>query len=285
MTDLQPLFNHTYQCPICAEPLIVSINQKSYSCSNHHSFDCAKEGYINLLPVQHKHSKEPGDNKVMLDARRLFLEASFYEPLAKAIALIINVIDAPNHSANILDLGCGEGYYTRKIAELCQNQDLMNLYGNDISKFAITAAAKKQKTAQFIVASSNKLPYVAEFFDIVLRVFAPSEATELCRIIKTSGYLITVTPGPRHLWQIKQHIYTEVKEHTEDAEIPDGFTQLSSQRISYKISPNPEHRAALLQMTPFAWSASEEIKAKLNAIDKLNIETDFIVSLCIKTKC
>ncbi|MCX7085116.1 MAG: 23S rRNA (guanine(745)-N(1))-methyltransferase [Methylococcales bacterium] len=283
MTDLAPHFNHAYQCPICGEPLIVSINQRSYSCSNRHSFDCAKEGYINLLPVQQKHSKEPGDNKVMLDARRLFLEASFYEPLAKAIALIINAIQTPNQPANILDLGCGEGYYTRKISELCQSSALIKLFGNDISKFAISAAAKKQKSAQFIVASSNKLPYVSNFFDVVIRVFAPSEATELCRIIKTSGYLITVTPGPRHLWQIKEHIYTNVKEHTEDAEIPDGFTQLSSQRISYKISPNAEQRAALLQMTPFAWSASEEIKAKLNALDELNIETDFIVTLSLNT--
>jgi len=85
------------------------------------------------------------------------------------------------------------------------------------------------------------------------------------------------------LWQIKEHIYTNVKEHTEDAEIPDGFTQLSSQRISYKITPNAEQRAALLQMTPFAWSASEEIKAKLNALEELNIDTDFIVTLSLNT--
>ncbi len=282
MTPSELAITTYYQCPLCETPLIPEANHKTYTCSNRHSFDCAKEGYINLLPVQQKHSKEPGDNKVMLDARRLFLEASFYEPLAKAIALIINAIQTPNQPANILDLGCGEGYYTRKISELCQSSALIKLFGNDISKFAISAAAKKQKSAQFIVASSNKLPYVSNFFDVVLRVFAPSEATELCRIIKTSGYLITVTPGPRHLWQIKEHIYTNVKEHTEDAEIPDGFTQLSSQRISYKISPNAEQRAALLQMTPFAWSASEEIKAKLNALDELNIETDFIVSLYIK---
>ena len=271
-----------YICPICDSALNHQTANNAYTCANSHSFDCAKEGYINLLPVQHKHSKEPGDNKAMLNARRLFLEAGFYEPLAKAIALMIDVVQPLQQTSTILDLGCGEGNYTRKISEFCKRAEQIKLYGNDISKFAIAAAAKKQKSAQFIVASSNKLPYATDTFNIVLRVFAPSDTAELLRVLKPSGYLITVTPGPRHLWQLKEHIYTEVKEHAEEAEIPEGFTQLTSQRISYKINPDSEQRDALLQMTPFAWSASEAIKENLHKLTELSIEADFIVTLLAK---
>ena len=272
-----------YICPLCNSPLNHQTTQNTYTCSNRHSFDCAKEGYINLLPVHHKHSKEPGDNKAMLTARRLFLEADFYEPLARAIALMIDTVQPLTPKAHILDLGCGEGYYARKIIELCKRPEHIQLYGNDISKFAMTAAAKKQKTAQFIVASSNKLPYATDTFDIVYRVFAPSDATELLRLIKPAGYLLTVTPGPRHLWQLKEHIYTAVTEHTEDAEIPPGFTPITSQRVSYKISPDAAHREALLEMTPFAWSASEAIKDTLKRLKELDIEADFIVTLSVKS--
>ena len=273
-----------YICPLCDSALNHQTANNTYTCVNLHSFDCAKEGYINLLPVQHKHSKEPGDNKAMLNARRLFLEAGFYEPLAKAIALMIDVVQPQQHTSTLLDLGCGEGYYTRKISEFCKRAEQIKLYGNDISKFAIAAAAKKQKSAQFIVASSNKLPYATDAFNIVVRVFAPSDSAELLRVLKPSGYLMTVTPGPRHLWQLKEHIYSDVKEHAEETEIPEGFTQLSSQRISYKINPDTEQRDALLQMTPFAWSANAAIKENLHKLTELSIEADFIVTLLTSGK-
>ena len=273
-----------YICPLCDSALNHQTVNNTYTCANLHSFDCAKEGYINLLPVQHKHSKEPGDNKIMLNARRSFLEAGFYEPLAKAIALMIDVVQPQQQTSTLLDLGCGEGYYTRKISAFCKRAEQIKLYGNDISKFAIAAAAKKQKSAQFIVASSNKLPYATDAFNIVVRVFAPSDNAELLRVLKPSGYLMTVTPGPRHLWQLKEHIYSDVKEHAEETEIPEGFTQLSSQRISYKINPDTEQRDALLQMTPFAWSANAAIKENLHKLTELSIEADFIVTLLTSGK-
>jgi len=157
------------------------------------------------------------------------------------------------------------------------------LYGIDIAKFAVGAAAKKQPGAQFVVASSNRLPYRDQSFDFVLRVFAPSADDELKRVLKASGYLLIVTPGPRHLWQLKQAIYAEVKEHASESLVLQGFEQLLTQRISYKISPNAQQRMALLQMTPLAWRANESVQQALNAISELEIETDFILTLFVKT--
>lgn len=271
-----------YVCPVCGGPLQLHPSGKSFACHNQHSFDLAKEGYLNLLPVQHKHSKEPGDSKQMMLARREFLEAGFYEPLAKALAMMIDANITNGQGTRLLDLGCGEGYYSRKIAQFCMHSERIAFHGNDIAKFAIAAAAKKQPNARFIVASSNRLPYTDQYFDFVLRVFAPSNDDELKRVLKSSGHLLTVTPGPRHLWQLKEFIYADVKEHDSDTPIPKGFKRLTAQRLSYKITPNAEQRMALLQMTPFAWQANESVLQDLKGVSELEIDIDFILTLAIK---
>ena len=275
--------NVLYVCPVCGGSLQLHQSGKTYTCQNQHSFDLAKEGYLNLLPVQHKHSKEPGDSKQMMTARREFLEAGFYEPMAKTVAMMINANRTVGQNMRLLDLGCGEGYYSRKIASYCNHHEQIALHGIDIAKFAIAAAAKKQPNARFIVASSNWLPYTDQYFDFVLRVFAPSDDDELKRVLKSSGHLLTVTPGPRHLWQLKEFIYAEVKEHASESLVPQGFERLTAQRISYKITPNPQQRMALLQMTPFAWRANESVQQSLSSVSELEIETDFILTLAIKT--
>jgi 23S rRNA (guanine745-N1)-methyltransferase len=274
---IQPIY--LYCCPVCNDPLSLHVTGKSYTCQQQHSFDLAKEGYLNLLPVQFKHSKEPGDNKAMMTARRQFLEAGFYEPMAKAVAMMIYVVQSQQPTLSLLDLGCGEGYYSRKIAEYCNRNEQLVLQGIDIAKFAVAAAAKKQTGTQFVVGSCNRLPYPNESFDMVLRIFAPSDDQELQRVLKSNGHLVTVTPGPRHLWQLKEFIYSEVKAHAEESIAPLGFDRLTTQRISYKISPDAKQRAALLQMTPFSWHANEETQLALNNTEELNIETDFMLTL------
>jgi hypothetical protein len=62
------------------------------------------------------------------------------------------------------------------------------------------------------------------------------------------------------------------------------FERLFSKRISYKISPNPKQRMALLQMTPFAWRANENVQQAINAASELEIETDFILTLAVKQR-
>jgi 23S rRNA (guanine745-N1)-methyltransferase len=265
-----------YLCPICGTSLQLTPSTKAYACQNNHHFDLAKEGYLNLLPVQYKHSDNPGDNKAMMQARREFLEAGYFEPLVKAITMFIEA----SPTVNLLDLGCGEGYYSRKIESFCNRK--MNQYGLDIAKFAVAAAAKKQPNASFVVASSNRLPYTDHYFDFVLKIFAPSNNHELHRVLKPSGLLLTVTPGPRHLWQLKEYIYAKVQEHTLDNQPPQGFTNINTQRISYKITLKPSERIALLQMTPFAWHANEAVQQAIKAAAELDIETDFVLTLATK---
>ncbi|TXK96492.1 23S rRNA (guanine(745)-N(1))-methyltransferase [Methylococcaceae bacterium HT1] len=268
-----------YICPICQNPLMQHLPSKGYYCTKKHHFDQAKEGYLNLLPAQHKKSKEPGDSRAMMRARRNFLEAGFYQPMAQALTNIIEKHRPETIPMNILDVGCGEGYYCRQIESLAKNPEDLNLHGIDIAKNAIFAAAKKQKNARFIVASSKSMPYADEYFDLLFRVYAPSDAKEMARLLKPSGLLLIVTPGPRHLWQLKEFIYTNVKEHSIDVPLPTGFSQIESQRVSFNIQPDQDQRMALLQMTPFAWRANAATQNKIQHAKDLIIETDFILTL------
>ena len=242
----------------------------------------AKEGYLNLLPVQHKKTKEPGDSRAMMRSRRHFLEAGFYQPMAKALAEIVDKSAVDISPMHILDMGCGEGYYSRQIEQLSTHSESLDLHGIDIAKNAIFAAAKKQANARFIVASNKRLPYADNYFDLIFRVYAPSNDSEITRILKPSGLLLTVTPGPRHLWQLKEFIYKEVKEHNIEPILPMGFKSLESSRVSYTIKPDQEQRMALLQMTPFAWRAKGEAMHNIQHAKGLVIETDFILTLADK---
>lgn len=271
-----------YICPICQSPLVKHLPSQGYYCKNKHHFDKAKEGYLNLLPVQHKKSKQPGDSRAMMRSRRHFLEAGFYQQMAQALTMIIDKHRTETTPMHILDMGCGEGYYSRQIEVLCNNSDTLELHGIDIAKNAILAAAKKQPNAHFIVASSKRMPYTDEYFDLLLRVYAPSNDAEVQRLLKPDGLLLLVTPGPRHLWQLKEFIYKKVNEHQINIDLPNGFEQLETQRVRYKIKPDQEQRMALLQMTPFAWRVKGEVQNNIQHATGLEIETDFILTLAIK---
>ncbi|MEQ1530099.1 MAG: 23S rRNA (guanine(745)-N(1))-methyltransferase [Methylococcales bacterium] len=268
-----------YQCPVCKTPLLLNTNSSSYSCANQHHFDVAKQGYVNLLPVQHKNSKQPGDNKQMLQARREFLEAGYYQAMADNVAKLLAENLSTENSLNLLDLGCGEGYYSRCIARYFADKLNLNVHGIDIAKVAIAAAAKIQPDARFAVAGSHRLPYQDKYFDVLISIFAPANHAEICRVLKANGLLLTVTPGPRHLWQLKEFIYPQVRAHTPTDHIPEGLVKLAALPLHNSIIPSNTHRLALLQMTPFAWRASPEIRQAITDADNLRIETDFILTL------
>jgi 23S rRNA (guanine745-N1)-methyltransferase len=267
----------TYQCPLCLEPL--DLQDKSLICCNHHQFDMAKEGYVNLMPVQHKHSKDPGDNKEMMQARRRFLTNGYYNELRSKVAELCQ-IHLQNSAYRLLDIGCGEGYYTHFITEQLKAQESQAIvYGLDISKVAIRYAAKRHKNTKFCVASSHRLPFSDQSLDAVLRIYAPCKSSELQRCLTNQGIVITVTPAARHLYQLKEMIYQEVTLHDEDPENIDGFQLMHQEKLSYSMTLPGLDALDLLQMTPFAWRASEEVKAQLNHSAQFSCETDFMIRI------
>ena len=152
--DMQPN-SSVLACPVCQLP--IAIQSKTLRCTNHHSFDQAKQGYWNLLIVQQKKSKDPGDNPAMVQARRDFLELAHYAPLANAVAVKLQQALERTPQANILDMGCGEGYYTAQwVKTLAQH----HFIGLDISKHAVKAATKRTQEATWLVATGAKMPII-----------------------------------------------------------------------------------------------------------------------------
>jgi len=266
----------SYQCPLCHQPL--TLNEKQWRCPQNHQFDHAKEGYVNLMPVQHKRSKQPGDSPEMMASRRNFLDGGHYQLLRDRIAQLLDEV-LPADAETLLDIGCGEGYYTTAVAGRLMHNRAMTVFGLDVAKVAIRNAAKRYHNAQFCVASSHRLPFADESLDAVLRIYAPCKAEELYRAVKPGGMVLTVAPGPRHLYQLKACIYSEVQLHAEMDEQLAGFERIRSETLAYPMVLSGSDAFDLLQMTPFAWRATEEVGAALKNETVFSCETDFVIRL------
>lgn len=265
----------SYQCPLCQQPL--RLKDGSYQCDSNHQFDLAKEGYVNLMPANHKRSKNPGDNKEMMQARRRFLEAGHYAPLAGKVAEVCQQF-LRGTQQRLLDIGCGEGYYTHQVQQALSGAEATTeVYGLDISKVAIRYAAKRYPVCRFAVASSHRLPFADQSLDAILRIYAPCKAAELQRCTTDHGLVITVTPAARHLYQLREKIYTEVRLHDETPEAIPGFTLSHQEKLHYPMTTAGQATVDLLQMTPFAWKASEELQQTLLAIPDFHCEADFLI--------
>lgn len=254
-----------YRCPLCQHALIT--NETGLQCQNRHQFDRAREGYFHLLPVQQKKSLTPGDSADMLQARRAFLEAGFYQPLSDAVNQMLveaSAGQATSQTANsvaLLDIGCGEGYYSNRLAQALPK---LQVYGIDISKAAVKAASKKYKNLHCAVASSYQLPFADESFGLLLRIYAPSEPTELARVAAPGALLLTVTPAPEHLLQLKQQIYTQVRLHPAQVQQQAQFQHLQRQQLSWFFQPKvASELEQLLQMIPLGYKVNAELKQRL----------------------
>lgn len=262
-------------CPLCQSPF-TQINNTQV-CENNHHFDIAKEGYLNLLPVQSKSSKNPGDNQEMMIARRAFLNTSGYLPLAEKVAQISQQYLSECTATTILDLGCGEGYYTDIIKKALPDS---HVCGIDISKVAIRYAAKRYKEIDFCVASAYQVPLADESLDLMIRIYAPSKAQELLRLIKQKCYLITVTPAPRHLYQLREVIYEHVNEHKEENEAVVGFSKIEQINLSYELKITQSQQLKdLINMTPFAWKFTPEKYNELLNQPDWTVECDFNIEI------
>lgn len=254
-------------CPKCHSKTY--IKDKMLKCERNHSYDISSEGYINLLPP-HKCGSIPGDNKEMVCARHLFLSKGYYLPLADALIDIMKTISPKI----LIDVGCGEGYYTNKIAESINAQ----VYGIDISKYALASAAKANKNVGYCVESLHSLMFNDGIADALMCCFCPIDENEFSRVLKKNGKLIIVQPGKNHLYGLKSILYKNPYENEIDNKSLDGFTLLRERQISFNIDINSSDDIwNLFTMTPYFWKTSKDDSEKLKNINKLSTPIEFII--------
>ena len=255
-----------YICPICKQKLNILGNK--YACPNNHSFDVARQGYVNLLPVTGKKSLNPGDNELMTNARREFLKGGYYDGLLNRVCKILKQTGVKT----LVDSGCSEGYYTRQMATVCER-----VYAYDISKTAVKLAAATDKNSNYFVASAFHIPLEDGSTDAVTKIFAPDSPKEFARILNSKGILIEVIPAEEHLLEIKQKLYDEVYLNKIDKAEKQGFEILSEERLKYTFTPTKESLDNLFKMTPYYYKTAKGGENNLLSGETFSITADFLL--------
>ncbi|MFC0117278.1 23S rRNA (guanine(745)-N(1))-methyltransferase [Pseudoalteromonas xiamenensis] len=263
--------SNLFRCPICSSDF--TAQDHTLVCENRHQFDRAKDGYFNLLPVQFKKSKEPGDNLEMVQARRAFLAAGHYSFLQSEL---VEKVKQYNVHA-LLDMGCGEGFYTQAL----KVDDLTQVYGLDISKAAVRYAAKRYPDCHFAVASCKQTPFNDCLFDGIISVFAPLFVEEAHRLLSEAGLIIQVSPGPNHLYELKSKIYSDVRLH-DLPQCPSQFELVEQHIIRRDIELIAKDALNLIQMTPFAWKFRPEQLEDINNQVKIPETLEFCITVLRK---
>ncbi|SPL68829.1 putative RNA methyltransferase [Acinetobacter stercoris] len=254
-------------CPVCREAL--SLDARTWRCINKHSYDIAKQGYVNLHVVQHKHSKNPGDTPESVQARRAFLSAGFYQPLQQAVIEKIREL----RIENLLDIGCGEGYYTNAM-----QAEVMQCVGVDIAKNAVQVAAKLNKDVTWVVGTGATLPVLDHSIDLCSSLFSPIPEQEILRVLKNNGLLMVVTPAPDHLYAMREALFDEVKPHEPYKfvdQLSNHFELVEQPVIESEFELNQEQLKNLIAMTPYAYKAKADRRIELEKHEKFKLKAAF----------
>ena len=262
------MFKQTrFICPICREPLT---GERNLSCSNNHCYDRAKSGYINLLSGK---GGNHGDPKDMVLARKSFLDGGYYSPLSEEISR--TAAELTPKKGVLLDCGCGECYYTDRIASLLPEAHIM---GIDVSKDAVNYGARRNKALDLAVASVYAIPTSDMTVDTVVSIFAPQATEEFARVLKPGGCLIMAIGGENHLWSLKKAVYDIPYKNEPSDYTLEGFEFKEKRELKYSIDLNSNSDIKnLFSMTPYYHKTSQSDIEKLNALDSLSTEIEFEV--------
>jgi 23S rRNA (guanine745-N1)-methyltransferase len=265
-------------CPVCSQTF--KRTGSILSCDNAHTFDISKEGYVNLLLSHQKRSKNPGDTKDMLVARRKFLEKGFYGKLANEVneLVTLHVNALPVEEKIIFDVGCGEGYYIHTLQ--ANNKTNTLFFGMDIAKEAIRMAAKKYTDILFLVGNIGKrFPMKNDSVHVLLNIFAPRNPSEFARIIHALGIVIIVIPAPNHLsnlrLQLGQDKIKEDKDNQVIENFKENFTLINKKELHYDIIFSQQDLLSLIKMTPLFWQTSKEEWIKMQSVKELDVNMRF----------
>ena len=276
-TNLKPKLQRfasatAFACPICQENL--TLLESSLKCCNRHSFDLAKFGYVNLAPQIKQSANYDKEN---FQNRQQILEAGFYQAILEAIS---DLLASSKNAKTILDIGCGEGFYSRKLQKRHPDK---TFYAFDISKDSVQIAAKSEPNwaVNWFVGDLARLPIKDASMDILLDIFSPANYGEFRRVLSKDGILIKVIPTENHLKEIRQKVQDQLtnKEYSNQDiknHFQEHFTILSSQTASLTKTITAEQLQALLSMTPLLFHIDQS-KIDWSQLTEITIEAEILV--------
>ena len=253
-------------CPVCGQPL--EFQKAVARCSNGHSFDIAREGYVNLLRSS-KSGDLIGDDKASARCRRDFLNKEYYASLKNALCALFS-----QRHGSVLDICCGEGYYTSALA----GNPNLEVYGFDISREMVRLAAKRGGCCYF-VANLSSIPIADESMDYATHLFAPFQEASFARVLRSGGRLVTVIPGQKHLFGLKQALYDTPYEN--DEQLPETTTLklVNTCKVTDHITLcSQEDIQAVFRMTPYYFHTSAQDKEKLLSLTQLDTPVEFLLA-------
>lgn len=262
-------------CPVCQMEL--KKVDRLWRCEQGHSFDIARQGYVNLLTVDKKHARHPGDTKEQVAARKAFLDSGYYAPIAETVCEML----LPHAPKAVLDAGCGEGYYLTCLQDKLPQTEFA---GIDISKDAVRFAAVRNKQALWLTGTAAALPFPDGSFDAVLSMFALTVEQEFARVLQDGGKYLQVIAGEDHLMGLKKIIYPEIlrKEKNLHPHLA-GFRLLETRTLEFPFTvTSTEQIQNLLSMTPHFWRISKEGAQRLQQTQTLTDTAQVIFNLYCK---
>lgn len=272
----------TLICPICKG--VISLSEKAYYCDKKHCFDVSKSGYVNLLPSNKMNSKNPGDNKLMVDSRRSFLQEGYYDKLKQTLCnRVLECAEAfKRNTIRVGDIGCGEGYYTNAMNNAFKHtKKTVSFVGVDISKRALELASKSAnannvKNTQYVVASSFELPIQTKSCEVITVLFAPLSTEEIARVLTNDGFFVMVIPAKRHLIELKKAVYENAYENEVKSYEIEGFQLVNKDIVTDEITVKGNQSIKnLFTMTPYYYKTSIDDTKKLDELDELTTTIDF----------
>ena len=289
----QTILHSALLCPHCGAALHETQDGRSLHCTGArvHCFDISASGYLNFATPEQARS---GDSKELVRARSAFLKSGYYSEFAKAICEAAAEY-APGEIA--VDAGCGEGYYTLKLAE----EVGYNICGFDLSRPAIDAASKSARSAFTVaekVSAENltamrksecqtprplycvggifNLPLREGCADAVFNLFAPCAESEFSRVLKKSGRLILAGAGEDHLYGLKAALYDTPRKNTPRADLPANMKRIGYRRVCYDITlESHEDILSLFTMTPYFYRTGQLGFERLGELENLKTQVDF----------